>query len=33
VVESWSESVGANKLYEANGLAEVDRFHSWKKAG
>lgn len=33
LVESWSESVGANKLYEANGLAEVDRFHSWKKAG
>jgi mycothiol synthase len=30
-VESWSESVGANKLYEACGLQEVDRIYNWKK--
>jgi hypothetical protein len=30
-VESWSESVGANKLYEACGLQEVDRVYNWKK--
>lgn len=30
-VESWSESVGANKLYSACGLAEHDRLYSWKK--
>jgi mycothiol synthase len=30
-VESWSESVGANKLYEACGLQEVDRVYHWKK--
>jgi GNAT superfamily N-acetyltransferase len=30
-VESWSESVGANKLYSACGLLEFDRLYSWKK--
>ncbi len=30
-VESWSESVGANKLYSACGLLEYDRLYSWKK--
>jgi len=30
-VESWSESVGANKLYSACGLIEEDRIYSWKK--
>jgi GNAT superfamily N-acetyltransferase len=30
-VESWSESVGANKLYNACGLIEKDRLYSWKK--
>jgi GNAT superfamily N-acetyltransferase len=30
-VESWSESVGANKLYSACGFAEQDRLYSWKK--
>jgi GNAT superfamily N-acetyltransferase len=30
-VESWSEAVGANKLYEASGLKEVDRVYNWKK--
>ncbi|HSL42878.1 MAG TPA: GNAT family N-acetyltransferase [Anaerolineales bacterium] len=30
-VESWSESVGANKLYSACGLIEHDRLYSWRK--
>ena len=30
-VESWSESIGTNKLYSACGLMEQDRFYSWKK--
>jgi len=30
-VESWSESVGANKLYSACGLIEQDRLYGWKK--
>ena len=30
-VESWSESVGANKLYNACGLIGKDRLYSWKK--
>jgi GNAT superfamily N-acetyltransferase len=30
-VESWSESVGANKLYSACGLIGKDRIYSWKK--
>lgn len=30
-VESWSESLGANKLYSACGLIEKDRIYSWKK--
>jgi ribosomal protein S18 acetylase RimI-like enzyme len=30
-VESWSESLGANKLYSACGLIEQDRLYSWKK--
>ncbi len=30
-VESWSESLGANKLYNACGLIEKDRLYSWKK--
>lgn len=30
-VESWSESVGANKLYSACGLIDKDRIYSWKK--
>jgi GNAT superfamily N-acetyltransferase len=30
-VESWSESVGANKLYSAAGLVEKGRMYSWKK--
>ncbi len=30
-VESWSESIGANRLYSASGLAERDRLYSWKK--
>jgi GNAT superfamily N-acetyltransferase len=30
-VESWSESAGANKLYDACGLIEKDRLYSWKK--
>ncbi len=29
-VEAWSESIGANKLYTASGMVEVDRFYSWK---
>lgn len=31
-VESWSESVGANKLYFACGLVEHDRLYSWRKS-
>ncbi|HEX5808746.1 MAG TPA: GNAT family N-acetyltransferase [Anaerolineales bacterium] len=31
-VESWSESIGANKLYSACGLIEQDRLYSWKKS-
>jgi ribosomal protein S18 acetylase RimI-like enzyme len=30
-VESWSESVGANKLDSACGLMDKDRIYSWKK--
>jgi ribosomal protein S18 acetylase RimI-like enzyme len=30
-VESWSESVGANKLYSAGGFIEQDRLYSWRK--
>ena len=30
-VESWSELLGANKLYNACGLIEKDRLYSWKK--
>ncbi len=30
-VESWSESIGTNKLYSACGLVEQDRLYSWKK--
>ena len=30
-VESWSESIGANRLYSASGLVERDRLYSWKK--
>ena len=30
-VESWSESVGANKLYSVCGLIDRDRIYSWKK--
>jgi ribosomal protein S18 acetylase RimI-like enzyme len=29
-VESWSESVGANKLYSACGFLEKDRLYSWR---
>ena len=29
-VESWSESVGANKLYSGCGLLEQDRLYSWR---
>ena len=29
-VESWSESVGANKLYSACGFMERDRLYSWR---
>jgi ribosomal protein S18 acetylase RimI-like enzyme len=29
-VESWSESVGANKLYAAGGFVEEDRLYSWR---
>lgn len=32
-VESWSESVGANKLYSACGFAEQDRLYSWRNDG
>jgi GNAT superfamily N-acetyltransferase len=32
-VESWSESIGANKLYSVCGLVEQDRLYSWKKDG
>ncbi len=32
-VESWSDSIGANKLYSACGLLEQDRLYSWKKDG
>jgi ribosomal protein S18 acetylase RimI-like enzyme len=31
-VESWSESVGANKLYSAAGFMEQDRLYSWRKS-
>jgi ribosomal protein S18 acetylase RimI-like enzyme len=31
-VESWSESMGANKLYSACGLIDKDRIYSWKKS-
>ena len=31
-VESWSESVGANKLYSACGLMEQDRLYGWNKS-
>ena len=31
-VESWSESVGANKLYSAGGFMEQDRLYSWRKS-
>jgi ribosomal protein S18 acetylase RimI-like enzyme len=30
-VESWSESEGANRLYAASGLKEVDTYRSWSK--
>jgi len=30
-VASWSESIGANKLYSACGLVEYDRLYDWKK--
>ncbi len=30
-VESWSESIGANKLYSACSLLEQERLYSWKK--
>jgi ribosomal protein S18 acetylase RimI-like enzyme len=29
-VESWSESVGANKLYSAAGFIEQGRLYSWR---
>ncbi|HEX5944572.1 MAG TPA: GNAT family N-acetyltransferase [Anaerolineales bacterium] len=29
-VESWSESIGANKLYSACGFVEQDRLYSWR---
>jgi ribosomal protein S18 acetylase RimI-like enzyme len=29
-VASWSESIGANKLYSAAGFIEQDRLHSWR---
>jgi ribosomal protein S18 acetylase RimI-like enzyme len=29
-VESWSESIGANKLYSAGGFLEQDRLYSWR---
>ena len=32
-VESWSESVGANKLYSACGFIEQDRLYSWRNNG
>ena len=32
-VESWSESVGANKLYSAGGFMEQDRLYSWRNDG
>jgi ribosomal protein S18 acetylase RimI-like enzyme len=30
-VESWSESIGANKLYSAAGMVEIDSMYNWKK--
>lgn len=30
-VESWSESVGANKLYSAGGFVEQDWLYGWRK--
>jgi ribosomal protein S18 acetylase RimI-like enzyme len=32
-VASWSESVGANKLYAACGFMEQDQLYSWRNAG
>ncbi len=32
-VHSWSESVGANKLYEAAGLKPVNRLYAWSWQG
>jgi ribosomal protein S18 acetylase RimI-like enzyme len=32
-VESWSESIGANKLYSACGFMERDRLYSWRNDG
>ena len=32
-VASWSESVGANKLYSAGGFMEQDRLYSWRNNG
>jgi ribosomal protein S18 acetylase RimI-like enzyme len=29
-VQSWSESIGANKLYSAGGFIEQDRLYSWR---
>ena len=29
-VASWSESIGANKLYAAGGFVEQDRLYSWR---
>lgn len=29
-VASWSESIGANKLYSAGGFMEQDRLYSWR---
>jgi ribosomal protein S18 acetylase RimI-like enzyme len=31
-VASWSESVGANKLYSSCGFMERDRLYSWRNA-
>jgi len=32
-VASWSESVGANKLYSSAGFIEQDRLYSWRNDG
>ena len=31
-VDAWSESVGANKLYQAAGLLAIDAMYEWRRA-